>query len=337
MKKSVPLLEYSELMKPKRIIAIGASAGGLNALRRLFTDLDSHLPAAIFVVLHIASDSHYLTSLLERSSKLPVRAAEDGPIEEGMIYIAPADAHLMLEQDSMHLVKGPKENRHRPSIDVLFRSAAYAYRSAVIGVVLTGMLDDGTAGLFSIKRFGGIAVVQDPSDAEFKSMPLNASTYVRPDYVVPLDEMAALLNRLARQQPPSISVVEPPAESPGTAIREDDARNGRPSFYTCPECQGPLLEIRDGSLTRFRCNVGHAYGLASMVYSQAESTERALWSALQSLKAKTELEKTLMQVAERHEDPSAREKYQKRLKDSEQAVRFLEQALKLSNGEGNAD
>ncbi|MBV8357569.1 MAG: chemotaxis protein CheB [Deltaproteobacteria bacterium] len=323
-------------MRPKRVIVIGASAGGLTALRQLFSELDPALPAAIFAVLHTASDSRYLASILGHDSQMPVRKAENGPIDEGVIYIAPPDLHMILERDGMRLVQGPKENLHRPSIDVLFRSAGFTYRSAVIGIVLTGMLDDGTAGLFYVKRYGGIAIVQDPNEAEFKSMPLNASTYVNVDYSVRLAEIPPLLNKLVRPElPPSIN--PPFLESLAVAMREEDLKSGTLSIYTCPECGGPLTEIRNASLTRFRCRTGHAYGLSSLSYSQAETTERLLWSALQSLEAKVELEKTMLELASIRKDTSALEECKKRYHDSQRGMQLLKEVLKLSNGEGTID
>ena len=323
-------------MKPKRIIVIGASAGGLDALRQLFSELDPGLPAAIFAVLHTASDSRYLASILGRDSQMPVRTAENGPIDGGVIYVAAPDLHLMLERDGVRLVQGAKENLHRPSIDVLFRSAGFTHRRAVIGIVLTGMLDDGTAGLFYVKRYGGIAIVQDPNEAEFKSMPLNASTYVKVDYSVGLAEIPVLLNRLVRQElPPNINL--PFHESLAAAIHEEDLKSGTPSIYTCPECQGPLTKIQNASLTRFRCRTGHAYGLNSLSYSHADTTERFLWSALQSLEAKAELEKTMLELASVREDTPALEEYKKRCHNSQRGVQLLKEVLKLSNGEGTID
>jgi len=324
-------------MKPKRIIVVGASAGGLRALHLLFAEFDPDLQAAAFVVLHTASDSRYLASVLNRTSRLPVKTAQNGPIESGLIYVAAPDHHLTLESEGIRLIQGPKENRHRPSIDVLFRSAAFTYRQAVIGVVLTGMLDDGTAGLFYVKRYGGITIVQDPNDAEFKSMPLNATNYVQVDHIVPLVEMPSLLNRIVRQDPAPVSTETGVDFSATDQMRQEDAKSGTPTLYVCPECQGPLSELRNSSLQRFRCRAGHAYGLNSLVYSQAETTERILWSALQSLETKAELEKTLLDVAHIKEDPVAYEEYQKRYLDSQRGVKLLEQVLKLSNGEGTMD
>jgi two-component system, chemotaxis family, protein-glutamate methylesterase/glutaminase len=177
-----------------------------------------------------------MSSLLAKTSTLPVKTAIEGGFETGVIYIAPPDVHLVIDRKRMRLVEGPKENLHRPSIDVLFRSAAYAYRTAVIGVVLTGMLDDGTAGLFDVKRHGGITVVQDPRDAEFESMPLNACTHVKVDHLAPLADMPRLLNQLTRNQiAPAPSQPEreelPPItdSSIGSSIRDEDTNAGVPS------------------------------------------------------------------------------------------------------------
>jgi two-component system chemotaxis response regulator CheB len=180
-----------------KIIVIGASAGGLSALRKLFSTLDPALTATIFTVVHMSPTfPSYLVPLLSKSSTLPIRGATNGEFEPGVIYIAPPDHHLVIEWRVMSLSRGSRENRARPAIDVTFRSAAIAHGHSVVGVVLTGMLDDGTAGLFYVKRHGGIAIVQDPQEAEFASMPANALTHVNVDYSLPLDEIGPMLNQL---------------------------------------------------------------------------------------------------------------------------------------------
>jgi len=281
-------------MGPQRIIVIGASVGGFGALRRLFGALDPSLSAAVCVVLHTRSDGQHLNKALGKLSRLQVEMAADGPLNAGVIYVAPPDRHLVIDRNVMVLLDGPKENRSRPSIDVLFRSAAVAYRETVIGVVLTGLLDDGTAGLFYVKRHGGTTIVQDPKDAEFSSMPENALAHVSIDYTVPLDKMGSLLNRLA-SEPRRIRAREfsfLPRNTYNT-IREEDETSATPSAYTCPDRDGPLLRIQDGSPVRFRCRVGHAFGLNSLTFAQSEHVEQRLWSALQSLKARAELEDAL--------------------------------------------
>lgn len=200
-------------MPGHNIITIGTSAGGVEALVKLVRQLPRDLPAAVFVVLHIpAQGASFLPEILNRWGELKaMHATDDMEIQQGYIYVAPPDHHLLIEQGHMHIVHGPKENHHRPSADVLFRSAAITYGPRVIGVVLTGALHDGTAGLLAIKQCGGTAVVQDPDDAYCPNMPANALTHVIVDYCVPLSEMGALLMRLAREpvkakeQTPSIS------------------------------------------------------------------------------------------------------------------------------------
>ncbi len=257
------------------IIVIGASSGGLKALRTLMGGLPPSLPAAVFVVMHLDPRSpSVLADLLGRAGKLRTMAATDGePIPYGEVRVAPPDHHLILERERVVVAHGPKENRSRPAIDTLFRSAALAFRTRVIGVVLTGNLDDGTAGLWSIKRAGGIAVVQDPQDAEFPDMPKNARDAVAIDHCVPLAGMAALLTRLTTMSAPEADMT----------IADDDDVPG--VVYVCPECHGPLREVRTGNekVVRFRCLVGHAYSMVTLLEAHTEARESTLWSALVSL------------------------------------------------------
>jgi two-component system chemotaxis response regulator CheB len=182
------------------IIVVGASAGGVEALISLVTGLPPDLPAAIFVVLHMPPWARSeLPKILSSNGPLPARLAGDNqPFVSGQIYIAPPDHHLLLEKGCTLLWRGPRENRARPAINSLFRSAAGAYGSRVTGVVLSGALDDGSAGLWWIRRQGGAAVVQDPSDAAFPDMPQNALKYVDTAYVAGISEIGPLLARLAR-------------------------------------------------------------------------------------------------------------------------------------------
>jgi two-component system chemotaxis response regulator CheB len=257
------------------IIVIGASAGGVRALETLVGGLPSDLQAAVFIVLHIGPRADdLLASILGRAGRLRCASAVDGErIPFGEVRVAPPDYHLMLEYERVVVVRGPKENRSRPAIDTLFRSAARAYGNRVIGVVLTGKLDDGTAGLWAVKRGGGIAVVQDPADAEFPDMPKNARDGVDVDHSVPLKDIADLLTSLTAI--PAIGgepIVDEDHEVPGVV-------------YVCPDCNGPLREIKIGNekLVRFRCLVGHAFSMMSLLEGHAEATESALWSAVVSL------------------------------------------------------
>lgn len=196
------------------MVVIGASAGGTQALGELVSQLPADFAAAIFVVSHIPSYSpSALPVILARSGNLPATFGVEGdPILPGQIYVAPPDHHMMVELDKIRVVRGPKENRFRPSIDPLFRSAAYAFGPRVIGVILTGMLDDGTAGLWLIKDRGGIAIVQEPEEALCPSMPRCALSQVRVDYRLPLSEIAETLVRLIRPARPNTETISRESE-----------------------------------------------------------------------------------------------------------------------------
>jgi two-component system chemotaxis response regulator CheB len=180
------------------IIAVGASAGGLDALAHLVRGLSPDLRATLLVVLHI-SEKSFLPDILSREGPLAATHAHDGERPApGHIYVAPPRHHLLLEGDHLRLVHGPRENRHRPAIDPLFRSVARSRREQAIGVILSGMLDDGVAGLFAIKARGGLAVVQNPADAAAPSMPRAALRYVDPDYCMPARDLGPLLSLLSK-------------------------------------------------------------------------------------------------------------------------------------------
>jgi two-component system chemotaxis response regulator CheB len=223
---------------------------------------------------------------------LASNAVDKEAIEPGRIYVAPPDHHLLVEKNCVRVTKGPKENRFRPAVDPLFRSAAYAYNNRVIGVVLSGALDDGTSGLWTIKHRGGVAVVQDPMDAEFPSMPRNAMREVDVDYRVPVDEMGALLGRLAQERLETSEVVmgnDKQTEIEIGIAAEDNAfetgimQLGELSPFTCPDCHGVLLTLKDGKRSRFRCHTGHAFSADSLLSTVTENVEQSLWSALRAI------------------------------------------------------
>ena len=265
-------------MNRRDIVVVGASAGGVQALKSLFQELRSGLPASIFVALHLRAGSpSFLPEILQKCTGLRVSHASDGEeIEMGRAYIAPQDRHLLIEREHIHLSAAPKENRTRPAINPLFRSAAAAYGPRVIGVVLSGTLDDGTAGLWEIKRRGGMAIVQAPEDAEYKEMPENAAANVDVDYLVPADQIGPLLIRLTSQ---NFDV------SGGSVEGVMSAR----TRLTCPDCYGPIERFEFAGVTEYRCRVGHAYGMESMLEAHAEREERALWSAIESLEEGADL------------------------------------------------
>jgi two-component system chemotaxis response regulator CheB len=260
------------------IIVVGASAGGVTALQTLLRQFKVDTPASIFVVLHMQRNHHsQLPAVLQKNCELLVQHAIDGEsIHHGQVYVAPPDHHLMVESGHIHLSSAPRENRTRPAINPLFRSAALAYGPRVIGVILSGTLDDGTAGLWEIKRQGGIAVVQKPEDAEFNQMPSNAIASVSVDYQVPVNEMGGLLTSLIGQPVrPLLSRMEPHMPE---ATR-----------LTCPDCHGPIERFRLGSITEFKCRVGHAYSSENMLIAHEDAEERALWSAVESLEEGADL------------------------------------------------
>jgi len=261
---------------PKRdILAIGASAGGVEALQTLVSSLPPDLPAALFVVLHLFPTSEsFLPRILSRSGPLPAVHPQDGErIEMGKIYVAPPDHHLLVERDHIHLGKGPKEQHQRPCINVTFRSAAQAYEERVAGAVLTGQLDDGTAGLWEIKRRGGVAIVQHPEEAAFPSMPLSALRDVVVDHTLPLARIGPLLTRLGTTDGPSKKISDGGNNEMHRTVTD----------LTCPDCRGSLSEAEDGGLTEFRCRVGHVFSPRSLLAEQSASQERLLYSALVAL------------------------------------------------------
>lgn len=321
------------------IIVIGASAGGVEALMALVRELPRTLPASLFVVLHISADgTSRLPEILSRSGPLPALHPVDGAsIEHGKIYVAPPDYHMLIEEGRIHIVRGPKENRHRPAVDPLFRSAAHTYGKRVVGVVLTGGLDDGTSGLFTIKRKGGITVVQDPQDALYPSMPQSAGEYVDVDYTLPLKEMAPLLKRLAYEQVADGSLQAPGVphreweEEKVTTMEKNDLQgeelSGDPSVFSCPECGGVLWEMHDGRLQRFRCRVGHAFSVESMLLEQSESLDKTLWMALKTLEEKVELLQRLTSNARAHGRALVAHRFEARMAEAKRHTQTLRQLL----------
>jgi two-component system chemotaxis response regulator CheB len=282
-------------MQTRDIIVIGASAGGFEAIRRLVAGLPADLPASLFIVWHMSPDIRgILPQILNRLNGLPAAHAIDKErIERSRIYVAPPDHHLLIEKDQVRITRGPKENRFRPAVDPLFRSAAYTYGSRVIGVILSGALDDGSAGLWTIKWYNGVAVVQDPEDAEVPSMPQNALETVDVDYKVAVSEMPELLIKLTGEQAPLLSRESSKedeltkteigiAEENGT-LKKKIMELGELSPYTCPECHGVLTAIKEGKRLRFRCHTGHAFSADSLLASITESIEENLWSAIRSV------------------------------------------------------
>jgi two-component system, chemotaxis family, protein-glutamate methylesterase/glutaminase len=293
---------------PRRLIVIGTSAGGIEALRELVALLPSDFSSPIAVVMHSSPHAPGIVhDILSRAGRLPAVSARNGEhLRAGYIYVAPPDFHLLVEPGRLRLAKGPKENRFRPAIDPLFRSAAQVYGPAAIGVILTGHLDDGTAGLWAIKKLGGVAIVQDPNDAMYRSMPESALHSVAVDHCVPLRDIAPLLVRLTSvpvEEPIDVQVPEH-VEVEVKIANEDDPlkagveRLGAPSAIACPECHGVLRQWTEGGRLRFRCHTGHAYSPDSLVTEIDEATEIAMWNAIRSLQEGSILMRQLAAHAE---------------------------------------
>lgn len=306
------------------IIVIGASAGGIKALGAIIGSLPADINATIFIVQHLAAATpSILPQILADVGFLPASHPLDGePIETGRIYVAPPDYHLLVNQGSMRVVRGPQENRFRPAIDVLFRSAARAYGPRVVGVVLTGYLDDGTVGLQAVKKRGGVAIVQDPNEAEYPSMAKSALRYVKVDRCLSLAEIPNLLVHLSKE-PAALEEAYPVTEEIEieSKIAEQQMNTqeflknveaiGTRTTYTCPECNGSIWQIGKDDPLRFRCHTGHSFTADVFLAEQTQNLENALWSAVRAMEEKVTFSRqmaerminyNLQSAAAKHED-----------------------------------
>ena len=301
-------------MKASRAIVIGASSGGVSALLEVAAALPAGLDAVVGVVLHVGSQPSILPELLSARARLPARHPKDGEaLEPGTIYVAPPDHHMLFTADAVQLSRGPRENHARPALDPLFRSTALSWGTRAVGVVLTGDLDDGTAGLAAIKDCGGIALVQDPATALAPSMPASAVANVAVDGCLPLAAIAPALAELAGRAPP-----RPAAPAPQRLLREQAVFEGRQpvenlqalgksSGLTCPDCGGGLWELDDARPLRYRCHTGHAFTSRSLESAQVEQAEHSLWSGVRALQEREILLRRLATVAELTGDPAQAE------------------------------
>ncbi len=279
-------------MPHRDLVVIGASAGGIPALQSLLQELPADFPAAILIVLHLSPHSAgLLPEILARAGPLPATNARHGePIENGHIYVAPPDMHLLADANRrIRIGHGPKENRFRPAVDPLFRSAALNYGSGVIGIILSGGLDDGTAGLRAVKQAGGLSIVQEPADAESSSMPISAMRHVKIDFCLPAAKIGVALARLARETNSGKGAAMPDQTRFEVEVAADERnvadirRLGEPSTYTCPTCHGSLFRVADATPTRFRCHTGHAYTAVTLDSELRTKVEDATWNAIRTL------------------------------------------------------
>lgn len=303
------------------IVVIGASAGGIEAVKEITSHLAPDLDAAVFVVVHVSPDSSgLLPNILNRRSKIPAHQAEDGEvIRPGRIYVAAPDRHLLLERDQVRVVNGPRHNRYRPAIDLLFRTAARHFGERVVGVVLTGFLDDGSSGLLAIHNAGGATIVQSPDDAEVASMPRNALEQVQPDHCAPLTKIADIINRLAGVE------AEPMARRSNNRPKPEKKRVQTP--FTCPDCHGTIWEVDENGEIRFECRVGHSYSAESMFQANDEAVERSMWAALRSLEESAALERRLADLADKRSRPHAHQRFAQRAEERMRHAAVLREVL----------
>jgi two-component system chemotaxis response regulator CheB len=317
-------------MATRDVIVIGASAGGLQALTELSASFPKDLAASVFVVVHTSPNNPgVLPTILERFGPLTASyAVDDEEIRLGHINVAPPDHHLLVKPGRIRVPRGPEENGFRPAVDPLFRTAARAYGSRVIGIILSGALDDGTYGLSLIKEAGGIAIVQNPEEALISAMPLSAIQSVEVDYIMSVAEMGPLISRLVQEPIAQVAAATPEWEwEPDVAEMEKDmlqkGHPGPPSPLTCPACGGTLWEMPDGEPLRFRCHVGHGYTAETLAAGQSNEIDGALWTALRALEEKAALRRRMASRAKVRNMKALAETYEMQANDAEQRASVI--------------
>lgn len=316
------------------IVVIGGSAGSTAPLKALLGRLPAEIPAAILIVLHMPAQGRgMLSATLGAVTAIPVRQAEDDmPVEHGRIYIAAPDAHLLLIDGVLRLGRGPRENMSRPAIDPLFRSAAVCCGSRVIGVVLSGRLGDGAAGLDAIKRCGGIAVVQDPDDALEPDMPRRALEATNVDLCAPAARLGDMILDLVheeaapQQELPAELVLEVAIATGDPVNSEVLRRMGQPASLSCPNCGGVLSNVDGGRPLRFRCQVGHAFTADTLAAEQESRVDEALRVALRIIEERAELVGRMAQDARQTGRHSVAEMYEARAREYRSYAETLRQA-----------
>jgi two-component system, chemotaxis family, protein-glutamate methylesterase/glutaminase len=329
-------------------VAVGASAGGVEALKTLVAALPGDLPATVLVALHLpASSRSFLADILARSCALPVRQGRpDMPLVAGEVVVAHPDAHLLVVDDRIVLGSGPRENGSRPSHDAMLRSAALARRSRVVGAVLTGLLDDGAAGLHLVERYGGHCLVQDPAEAEFPSMPTAALRAVPTALSLPLRALAEEVVRAVAEVPPAEPQVpeeqwqrdlaELQSALGRSPVLPDGSPAGDPSPYACPDCHGVLNTVPDPGVLRFRCRTGHAWSAESLVAQQDDDVEEALWTALRVLEERAEMSRRLAEMAVANGREWSQEHFLSRASDADRSAGLLRAVLRRESASPTA-
>ena len=284
---------------PKFMVVIGASAGGLNALSEMVQHLEKGLDAAYCIVLHLSRKGigDFVVHTIQKATSLPCSLARDGdPIERDHIYVARPNQHMLVKDEKFLLGAGPEENRWRPSIDVLFRSAAVAYSSHAIGIILSGLLDDGTSGMWAIKRSGGKCIVQDPDEAEYPDMPLSVINHMEADHVSTLVEIGPNIADIINNSnggkiaaPEEVIAESKIAERTAVGIDDVSKLNVTQSIFACPDCGGGLWDVKNDVIKRYRCHIGHAYTERDLILKQAEAAGSTLWVALRMMEERKHL------------------------------------------------
>jgi two-component system chemotaxis response regulator CheB len=326
-------------MNRKDIVVVGASAGGVTALKELVAGLPRDFKGSIFIVLHMPAYSETrLPWILSKAGSLEVVLARNGDeIEDGKIYVATNDHHLLLEEGKVVVKRGPKENRFRPSIDALFRSAAYVYGPRVIGIILSGFLDDGVSGLWAIQQSGGVTIIQTPEEAEHPQLPENVLEYLEPDHQMSASDMGPLLagmikeaaaekHKLSKEEL-NLLKTEVIIATRDNAFEMGIMNMGELTPFTCPECHGALVRLVEGNIIRFRCHTGHAYTASSLLASVSESVEETLW---QSMRAMEEMTMLLNTVAEHFGDrgnKQAAKLYKGKAEESSERARIIHDSI----------
>jgi two-component system, chemotaxis family, protein-glutamate methylesterase/glutaminase len=323
------------------VIVIGASAGGVEATSRVVAELPRDMQASVLIVLHISRGRSMLPEILTRAGRMPAAHPTDGePLKYGQIYVAPPDHHLLVDVGAVRVVHSASENGVRPAVDPLFRSAARAYGSRVIGVVLTGALDDGASGIVAIKEAGGITVAQDPHEAFSPGMPRSAVNTGKIDHVLPLRDIPVLLAALVEEDAPPIQTgiksthlraMEPDLAQMPLAVHAHD-RPGHPSVFTCPECHGILWEVDEAGLLRFRCRVGHVYSQDSMLAAQTDEVDRALWTALRTLEERAALAHKLAERGRERSHAWVDKAFTVRAREAENEAAQIRSLLRVRGG-----
>ena len=330
-------------MASRDIVVIGGSSGALEALRAFVGHLGPDFPAAIFIVIHTSPDSPgLLPQILNQSGRLPARFPDDGErFGPGRIYVAPPDRHLLLKREFVRVTRGPRENRFRPAVDPLFRTAAMAYGRRVVGIVLSGGQDDGAVGLAFIKRHGGVAVVQDPETALVPGMPEAALRHVAVDHVAGLHQLPGLLARLTSEPIPSVEAEMPDelprdiAEVGGHAIHHAK-QLGPPSPFTCPDCGGTLWQSQDGEMLQYQCHVGHRFSGDSLIGAQDEALDQALWTGLRALEESAELRRRMARHARERGLVAIARNYDEHAEESEVRAGVIRRVL-MPEAQGEGD